>query len=174
MSSSNFYGSKSLGNVEIATLIKDIPLPKYDKALKVTVPKNGGITIKFTPITAVYKSVKAQFLIPIEIPNLTKDRVVDNKNAAPNNRLGGNRLNTSAYKTGNTVVLEIPKYLVMMFDNKIPAGTKFLIASLGEEADAGNIRIISLYTEAPMQSIDFVDDTSMTKTTTNTVMGGGR
>ena len=74
------------------------------------------------------------------------------------------------YKTGNTLILESPKYLVMMFDNKIPKGTKFLIASLGEETDADNIRIISLYNEAPSQ----LQEVTYTTTTNNTVLGGGK
>jgi hypothetical protein len=150
--------------------MEDIPLPKYDKSLNITVPKDSSITIKFTPITTAYKSMKGKFLIPIEIPNLNKTKVVSTNQAAPNVRLGGNRLNSTAYKTGNTLILEIPKYLVMMFDNKIPKGTKFLIASLGEETDADNIRIISLYNEAPSQ----LQEVTYTTTTNNTVLGGGK
>ena len=164
MSSTNFYGAKQLGNVEIATLVQDIPLPKYDKKLNVKVPKGGGITIKFTPITTAYRSVKADFYIPIEIPNLSKSQKMSTKQAAPSGRLGGgNSFNTSGYMTGNTLRLEIPKYLVMMFDNKIPKGTKFLIASLAEEADAANIRVISLYTDALSQIVedDPEDNTGM-------------
>lgn len=165
-SGASFYKTKQLGNVEVATLVKDIPLPKYDKALKVTIPKNGGVTINFTPITTAYTSVMADFYIAIEIPNLSQDGKIDKDQAAPNLHQGGNRLNASSYKTGNTIRLEIPKYLVMMFDNKIPKGTKFLVASLANEADASNIRIISLYNKSPSQIYN--EDVEIK------VMGGGK
>ena len=54
----------------------------------------------------------------------------------------------------------------MMFDNKIPKGTKFLIVSLADKIDTNNIRIISLYNGSPSQI--FNDDAEPE------VMGGGR
>ena len=165
-SSTNFYKSKQLGNVEVATLVNDVPLPKYDKALKVTIPKDGEVTINFTPITTAYKSMVADFYIAIEIPNLSQDEKIDKDQAAPRTQHGGNQLNTTAYRTGNTIKLEIPKYLVMMFDNKIPKGTKFLVASLANEADASKIRIISLYNSSPSQIKNEV--------TQNVILGGGK
>jgi len=168
-SGTSFYNSKDMGNVEVATLVKDIPLPKYDKKLEITVPGENkhAIKISFTPKDTVYKAMKGDFYIAIEIPSLDKNTKVENKIAAPKNIQGGNKLNTTSYKTGNTITLEIPKYLVMLFDNKIPKGTKFLVVSLADKADAKNIRIISLYTDAPSQLIDDTD-------TTNIVMGGGK
>ena len=162
----NFYKAKQLGNVEVATLVNDVPLPKYDKSLKVTIHKDSEVTINFTPITTAYKSMIAEFYIAIEIPNLPQDGKIEKDQAAPRVQHGGNQLNTTAYRTGNTIKLEIPKYLVMMFDNKIPKGTKFLVASLANEADASKIRIISLYNSSPSQIKDEVTQT--------TVLGGGR
>ena len=162
----NFYKAKQLGNVEVATLVNDVPLPKYDKSLKVTVHKDSEVTINFTPITTAYKSMIAEFYIAIEIPNLPQDGKIEKDQAAPRVQHGGNQLNTTAYRTGNTIKLEIPKYLVMMFDNKIPKGTKFLIVSLADKIDTNNIRIISLYNGSPSQI--FNDDAEPE------VMGGGR
>ncbi len=164
----NYYNSKQIGNVEVVTLAHDIPLPSYDKRLTVGMVRqmyDTGVG-SFTPITTAYSSVKADFYINIETPNLdTKDKILKQQ-AAPRLQQGGNRLSTESYATGNTIRLEIPKYLVMMFDNKIPKGTKFLIASLADKVDTNNIRIISLYNGSPSQI--FNDDAE------SEVMGGGR
>lgn len=166
-----FYNNKQLGNVEVAVLAKDISLPSYDKTLTAgmiqkMIEKGSGT---FTPITTAYTSIKADFYINIEIPNLNKDEKVDEVKAAPKILQGGNRLNTTNYRTTNTIRLEIPKYLVMMFDNKIPKGTKFLVVSLADKADAQNIRIISIYNNSPNQLLpdDLLDSQP-------SVMGGGR
>lgn len=164
----NYYNSKQIGNVEVVTLVHDIPLPSYDKKLTASMVKQmyDTGTGSFTPITTAYKAMKADFYINIETPNLdTKEKIIKQQ-AAPRLQQGGNRLNTESYSTGNTIRLEIPKYLVMMFDNKIPKGTKFLIASLADKVDTNNIRIISLYNSAPSQIYN--DDAE------STVMGGGR
>ena len=170
-SETKIYNAKQLGTVEVATLVKDIPLPSYDKVLTASMVQKmvlQGVG-SFTPITTAYSSVKADFYINIEIPNLSKEDKIDELKAAPQILHGGNRLNTSSYRTTNTIRLEIPKYLVMMFDGKIPKGTKFLVTSLADKADAKNIRIISLYNASPDQLIsDELLDAQPS------ILGGGR
>ena len=167
-SGSSFYSAKKMGSVEVVTLVNDVPLPSYDKVLTAAMVQkmyDKGVG-KFTPITTAYSSVMADFYLRIETPNLDTNSKEEKNQAAPTVYQGGNRLNTTSYKTSNTIRLEIPKYIVMLFDNKIPKGTKFLVASLADEADAGNIRIISLYNKAPSQIYD--------ESASTTVMGGGR
>ena len=57
----------------------------------------------------------------------------------------------------------------MMFDGKIPKGTKFLFTSLNDKVSAKNMRIIALYNDSPNQLIAEKDLDATPK-----VLGGGK
>ena len=44
----------------------------------------------------------------------------------------------------NFITLTIPKYLVMLFTEKIPAGTRFLVGFLGGSNSVSNIHIVGI------------------------------
>lgn len=92
-----------------------------------------------------YKSMIGNFYLPVLFPLIENGESTELEFDAPNT---GNILNSSLqampYIERNFVTLTIPKYLVMLFDKKIPAGTKFLAGFLGGSNSISNIHIIGI------------------------------
>ena len=171
----NTYNSSSINTVEMVRLMSDIKLPDYDKRLdaslidKIVKGKHSYYRTKETE----YHSVVGKFTLPIESPTMNTNSIESSDKAAPNTKNGGNKLNVSKYSTTNIIKLRIPKYIVMMFDNVIPKGTKFLIACLGGNTDIDKMRIICLYDDPASQLSDY-DSNGNTVSTNKSIKGGAK
>ena len=95
-----------------------------------------------------YKSMIGNFYIPVLFPLIENGESTELIFEAPST---GNILNESLqaapYIERNFVTLTIPKYLVMLFKEKIPSGTKFLVGFLGGSNSISNIHIIGICAE---------------------------
>ena len=92
-----------------------------------------------------YKSMIGNFYIPVLFPLLENGDSTELIFDAPTTgNILNNSLQAAPYTERNFVTLTIPKYLVMLFKEKIPAGTKFLVGFLGGSNSIANIHIIGI------------------------------
>ena len=149
----DFFNSSntSIKSVEIAILAEDIILPEVD-----TAPISYGLlwdrwhddkaSVKHYRSKEIeYRSEIGKFYIPILTPSINKDDIIYEDTSAPRVKSKSAKLDVDSYKNSNTILLEIPKYLVCEFTGKIPAGTQFLFVSLSSRIMENKFRIIALY-----------------------------
>ena len=148
----SFYNSSntSINGVEIAILAHDIILPEIDGKLTYSLlydiehAKNRSPRYYRTK-ESEYKVELGRFFIPILTPSISRESIVQEDKSAPKVKSKSVKLETDAYVNANTISLEIPKYLVCEFTDKIPAGTQFLFVSLSGRVREDKIRIIGIY-----------------------------
>jgi len=99
------------------------------------------------------KFIEAPFFIPILAALYKGGSPNKTKTSSPSKRgFKGDSLTTSSLENSNYIKLKIPRYMILQFIDKdekpykIKKGTEFLIASVGGQLLAENIRIIGLWT----------------------------
>lgn len=120
---SNWYQDNNLQSSEKVTLAEDIEITF-----------SGDYPGKFYfPVVTIDASLKA-------------DKVLDQKMPAPRvtSPPGAPKLVTKPYVKSNYLTLTVPSYIVSQFEDVIPAGTEFMISSVGERYEIDHIKIISL------------------------------
>lgn len=122
MDKSNFFEKIEL-ITERVQLVEDINLPEsYDD----------------------YEDIKAKFFINIFTPLLDKNKQILETRPAPNNSKTPS-IKGSEYQLSNYIILTIPRYILLNFKDKIPAGTEFIITCIGE-FKIEHFKIIGVYT----------------------------
>lgn len=122
MDKSNFFEKIEL-ITERVQLVEDINLPEsYDD----------------------YEDIKAKFFINIFTPLLDKNKQILETRPAPNNSKTPS-IKGSEYQLSNYIILIIPRYILLNFKDKIPAGTEFIITCIGE-FKIEHFKIIGVYT----------------------------
>lgn len=136
--------------IEIAILTQDIELPKITDNRRY--PLTYRILWKYfyhkEYKTAMneYTNVIGAFYIPVLFPLIEKNVPKEVRFSAPStNNIVNGSLSTSSYVERNFVSLTIPKYMTLQWKDKIPAGTKFLVAFVGGRPTVDNANIIGIY-----------------------------
>ena len=141
---SNYYESGSINSIERVVLAETIKLPSVSTypLTHRNLKENGEYKLAIHE----YKDIKAKFYLPIMTPLLNKDTNQSSK-SAPNLRNNkGSKLNVEGYTTSNYIELVIPKYILLEFIDSIPAGTEFIMGSIGGTTEIEDMRIIGIYT----------------------------
>lgn len=141
----SYYDEQQIGTIEIVTLAEDIILPElpYEELTHDYLRHIGPYTLAFN----VYKNMMGKFFLPIMTPLVDKGDIMDQGRGAPSTRgHRGASLRTSDYTSANYILLPIPKYILLNFRDKVPKGTKFIMASIGGSLDTDKMRIVGLYT----------------------------
>lgn len=139
----NYYDKQQLASVERVKLATDIILPKVT-----TEP----LTLKYlelgneykTPFTE-YTDMEGKFYITIMTPLVDKSQANKKSQVAPSVRGHKGNLGTNNYSSSNYITLTIPKYILLNFKDKVPKGTEFIVASVGNTVDLDDLRIIGIY-----------------------------
>ena len=93
-----------------------------------------------------YKNISAKFYLNIYTPMLDKSKIKSEEKPAPLlSKFNNNSINPSKYEQSNYIELTIPRYILLQFKDKVPAGTEFIITCIGE-FKINHFRIIGLYT----------------------------
>ena len=93
-----------------------------------------------------YKNTSAKFYLNIYTPMLDKSKIKSEEKPAPLlSKFNNNSINPSKYEQSNYIELTIPRYILLQFKDKVPAGTEFIITCIGE-FKINHFRIIGLYT----------------------------
>lgn len=147
MTNSYYNGSATeLKYLEEAILMEDIQLPElppFPTHLEVTLE-----TVYYPRPIELYHDMKGKFKITILNPlDENIDSPVDNIKGSNTVRNIINKdcnIAVSSFEETNYVTLNIPKYILLNFINKVPKGTKFIVGSLGGSTDVEDIRIIGV------------------------------
>lgn len=138
---SNYYEDRTIVT-ERVTLAEDIILPKISKE---------PLTLSFFETNNEYKlaaneytDMKGKFYLKIMTPLLSKDSATNTRGVSPILK-GQNKLNTSNYTSANYITLVIPKYILLNFVDKVPAGTEFIISTIDGSTDIEDLKIIGIY-----------------------------
>lgn len=133
--------------IEIAELQEEIILPELPKeklSLKVLkeYDKEGK---NYDMPFDTYEDMIGNFYIPILFPLVENGESTEIEYEAPPIQVLNGTVQGSNYVERNFISLMIPKYIIMQFRDKIPKGTKFLVAFIGGSNSIDNISIIGLY-----------------------------
>lgn len=119
----------------------------------------------------VFTSVRGNFLIPMMSPLVENSTSIEVIHNAPVTESSNGA--TSQYVTRSYFELNIPRHIVLMFNNVIPAGTKFLASFIGGSTKEGNIVITSVVSTVPVSgefNDSLKDTTGMTQEAINTLV----
>ena len=85
-------------------------------------------------------------------PLLDNDITYDKHTKKPNS----DTLITSEYVSSNYITLVIPKYILLQFayETTIPAGTEFILTSIGGQMKVEYYRIIGVYTTTATNTLE--------------------
>lgn len=144
---SEFYnGSDKVQYIERAILLEDIVLPEIPLFPTLEEIQSGDV---YYPRTEeLYMDVIAKFSIPILTPlsdntsNASDDDVPERSTRDAISKKCGMILST--YKESNYIELNVPKYILINFVEKVPRGTAFIAAFIGGEIRVDNIKIIGV------------------------------
>lgn len=129
--------------IELAELTKDIDLPFKTEKWK---DDDGETHTKYIPLFDDYENMVGFFYVPIIMALLDNNEPTEVIVKAPTaEAVNNNKLSGVEYVSRNYISLVIPRYIVLNFRLKIPAGTKFLICFVGGKTTINNISIIGLY-----------------------------
>lgn len=140
---SNFFENQELPYLEIVTLAEDIILPEIstEPLTLEYLQKNNEYKFAYNE----YSDIDGKFFFDIYTPMVDKEKVYSKSLPAPSTKGFNGNLHPSSYIDTNYIVLTIPKYIVLNFKDKIPKGTKFLLASVGASTDFEYLRIVGIY-----------------------------
>lgn len=133
--------------IEIAELQEEIILPELPKeklSLKV-LKKYDKEGKNYDMPFDTYEDMIGNFYIPILFPLVENGESTEIEYEAPPIQVLNGTVQGSNYVERNFISLMIPKYIIMQFRDKIPKGTKFLVAFIGGSNSIDNISIIGLY-----------------------------
>ena len=142
----NYYETEKFTSAERVQLAEDIILPTLPKEplTHSYLKYQGEYRLAFNE----YHDVEGKFYLPIMTPLVDKSSAVNTRRSAPSTKTHkGSTLNTSSYNTSNYITLTIPKYIVLNFTDRIPAGTEFIVVSIGDSLNIKDMRIIGIYTK---------------------------
>lgn len=131
--------------IEVATLMETITLPEpppFPTHLEITLEQ-----VYYPRIEELYTDMRGKFSISILNPlNDNKETPQETTKGSTNvrNVTNNSSLNVSSYQVSNYVTLNIPKYILLNFLHKVPAGTKFVVAFVGGSTDYNNIKVIGV------------------------------
>lgn len=151
-----FYGGAGmdLTYTEEATLLEDILLPELPPFPTMQEIHDGNV---YYPRTVeLYKDTLGKFSIPIINPlGDNTGAPTDSSGGSSNTRniVNNSNLQVSTYKESNYITLNIPKYILLNFLNKVPKGTKFIVAFIGGSTSIGDIRVIGV-SEYDAEAVD--------------------
>lgn len=138
MSKDNFFNHPELKYSERVILAEDLNLPD---------PDNDG----YNPLSD-FTDLNGKFYLPILTPLLDNDITYDKHTTKPNS----DTLITSEYVSSNYITLVIPKYILLQFayETIIPAGTEFILTSIGGQMKIDYYRIIGVYTTTATNTLE--------------------
>ena len=166
---SRHVGSLNL-NIEVAILLHDIdlnannsskgnkymPEPEYNEDYVDMSKSLDELTPPFLSppppiqkcVVDSYTNMIGYFYIPILMPLIDQGEPTELEFAAPNSdNIVNGSLTTKTYKKLNYISLVIPKYILLNFTNKVPKGTKFLVAIVNGDVEVQNIHIIGIHSQ---------------------------
>ena len=138
----NFYEELDLRYTEVGILLEDILLPPLPKISEVL----SGSVEKFRA-EELYMDMIGKFCIPILFPFDEENMEPKDKDeVAPTvrNIINDCNLEVKEYKTSNFIEINIPKYILLNFVDKIPKKTKFLLTFVGGGIQIDDIRVIGV------------------------------
>lgn len=139
----NYYDKQQLASVERVKLAADIILPEVSTEPLTLKYLQSGREYK-TPFTE-YTDMEGKFYLTIMTPLLNKEQINNRNQVAPSVRGHRGNLGTNNYSSSNYITLTIPKYILLNFINKVPKGTEFIVASIGNSIDIDDLRIVGIY-----------------------------
>ena len=137
-------------SIEIAELQRTIYLPLLPMEKLSIKVLQAYETLKRSYWTKddVYTSVLGNFYIPMLFPMVENaEESTELIHKEPKNRnvkASDIGYGTEKYVTRTFVELNIPKHIVLQFDNKIPKGTTFCIGFVGGSTSLSNIKVLSV------------------------------
>lgn len=138
MNIDSFYDRPELKYSERVILAEDLELPD---------PSLDG----YNPLSD-FTDMNAKFYLPIMTPLLDTDITYDKHSQKPNS----DTLITSEFVSSNYITLVIPKYILLQFAYEIiiPAGTEFIVTSIGGQMKIDYYRIIGVYTTTATNTLE--------------------
>lgn len=138
-------------SIELGILTQDIPLPEITKKGKHPLTHNILKSVfenkNYRLAEQYYGNALGTFYVPVLFPLVEEGEPVQLEFDAPKNKTINDTLVGKNYIESNYVQLVIPKHIVMDFygQDKIPAGTKFLLGFIGGANTYGNFCVIGVY-----------------------------
>lgn len=104
-----------------------------------------AILLEDIELNGDYSTRKGKFNVMILTPYGSKTDIVETQPVMPKMVKTNIEINTVKFTKTNYITLNIPKYILLNFDDKVPKGTEFLVALVGGSKDVKDIRIIGIY-----------------------------
>lgn len=132
--------------LEVAVLLEDIILPELPPFPTLEEIESGNV---YYPRTEeLYTDTIGKFSVPIINPlgDNSGDPVNDEKSGGSARNIVNSNCNieVNSYQKSNYLELNIPKYILLNFLRKVPAGTIFLVGFIGGDTSVGDIRIVGV------------------------------
>lgn len=143
---SNIYEEQKLSNTERVILAEDLKLPELTKEPLTYewLEEHKGEEYKLA--FREYTNLMGKFFLPIMTPLKEQKEVEEESKPAPSTTgHKGAGLETKKYKSSNIVEIVIPKYILLNYIDIIPKGTEFVAASVNNDVNAEELRIIGIY-----------------------------
>lgn len=151
----NFYENLDLRFTEVAILMEDIELPKLPTVEELsklisnaiaqsTAEVRKKVNLPEFRVEKLYTDVIGKFCIPVLFPLESSPKDTPMPSPTVRNIQSDCNLRVSSYEKSNYVEINIPKYILLNFLDKIPAGTRFLIIFVGGSIEIADIRIIGV------------------------------